>query len=162
MPALNRVGQLFCHGSAEENIDVADIPFVKGFRRQAFCHLKPEAGLVVHRKGIGEIRRVVGVVIIIAVVAEEQTHAVTLRIQGIHAERVVAADGPVLTGGVDQGLHLPGEVHVLHGVDGVERVEGHGIANLTLLRVLLGEELIGDVATEVAVVLQDRACHRGA
>ena len=66
MPALNRVGQLFCHGSAEENIDVADIPFVKGFRWKSFCQLEPEVGFVLYSKGIGEIRGIVGIVIVIS------------------------------------------------------------------------------------------------
>ena len=54
---------------------------------------------------------------------------------------------------VNQGLHLNREVHILQRVNSVKRIEGHGIADLTLLGILLWEGLIGYVPTEVTVVL---------
>ena len=126
---------------------------MKGFRWKSFCHLEPESGLVGYRKGIGQIGCVVGVVKVIAIITEEHTHTVTFRVQGIQTEGVIGMNGPFLAGGVDQCLHLSWEVHILDGVNGVERIEGDGIANLRFLGVLLREKLVSDVSTEIAVVL---------
>ena len=68
--ALDRVGELVGIRFAEHHIDIADVPFVQSLRGQTFCQLEPEVSLVVHRKGISEIRGVVGVVIIVTVIAE--------------------------------------------------------------------------------------------
>ena len=101
MAAFDGVGQLVGKRLAEQDVDVADIPFVKSFRRESVSQLEPEVDLVADSESISEIRGIVGVVIVIAVVAEEQSHPIALCIQGVDTEGVVAVDGLLLTRGVD-------------------------------------------------------------
>ena len=54
-------------------------------------------------------------------------------------------------------LHVGRKTHVGHTVEGIERVEGDSVGYLRLLRITPRNSLIGDVATEEAVVTQYRA-----
>ena len=158
---LDGVVELLAHGPAELYVDVADIPLLEGFLGQAFSQLETELGLVLDGEGIGQIGGIARVIVIVAVVAEEVADTCALSIEGREAEGAIALDETFLAGGVDECLHRSGEVDVRHGVEPVEGVERDGVAYLALLRILLGHQLVSDVGTEVAVVLEHGTCDGG-
>ena len=71
------------------------------------------------------------------------------------------SDKRFLASGVDEGLKGVGEVDISHAVEGKERVELHSILYLSLLRVLLWDDLIGDITAEVTVIAEHALGHRG-
>ena len=71
MPALDGVGELFARGLAELDVDMSDIPFLAHIDGQTVGELESELRFVLNSEGVGQIRGIVGVVIIVAVVAEQ-------------------------------------------------------------------------------------------
>ena len=64
-----------------------------------------------------------------------------------------------MTGRVDQVLDGIGEVDVGHGVECKQGVEPDGITDLAFLGILLGDNLIVDIAPEIAVVPENALGH---
>ena len=158
MTALDTVGELFAHALAELYGDVADVPLLEGFLGQVVGQLETELCLSGHLEGVGEVGGKIVVVIVVAVVTEKGGDAVPLPVESRDVEGILRLDERLAAGGIDEGLKGVGEVDVGHAVEGEEGVESDGIADLALLRVLLWHLLVGNLAAEVAIALENGLC----
>ena len=93
---------------------MSDIPFVECLVRDTLGQLETELRLVGYGYGVGEIRGITRVVIIVAVVAQQCIDAAALPIEGSCAKGTARLDEALLTGGVDELLDGVREVDVGH------------------------------------------------
>ena len=138
---------------------MSDRPFVKCPVGDSVCQLETELCLVGYGEGVGKIGGIAGVVIVVAVVSQECTDTGSLVIKGCHTEGTAWLDEALVTGRVDQVLDGVWEVDVGHGVERKQGVEPDGITDLAFLWVLLGDDLIVDIAPEIAVVPENALGH---
>ena len=152
VPAPSGVGQLFAHGLTELHIDMSDRPFAKCPVGEGVCQLETELCLVGNSESVSKIGGIAGVVIVVAVVSQKCTDTGSLVVKGCHAEGTTWLDETLLTGRVDQVLDGVGEVDVGHRVERKQGVKPDRITDFTFLRVLLGDDLISDIAPKITVI----------
>ena len=70
-------------------------------------------------------------------------------------------DERLILRGVYQLLQGCREVGIGHTVEGEQGIQADGIADLAFLGILLGDGLVGDLTTEIAVVAQHGTGHGG-
>ena len=109
--------------------------------------------------GVGKVSGIVGLIIEIAVIAEQRRHTGALGVKGGDIEGRAVSDQRLGTGGIDKRLRRFGEVDVVERVYGMQLAEIDGVSHLRLLGIVLREDVIAYVAAEIAVRTQQFGCH---
>ena len=156
-------------GTAQAHARGTDIPRLQRPIGQRVGQLQAQGGVIGAQRmsflstcrtdGVGEERGVVGLIIVVAVVAEELAQAGSLVIKILGAEGIARQQRALHQRRVDEVLHSRGEADIGKRVNTEERVHLHGVGNLRHLRVLLRHLLIADVAMQIAVCAQHLLGH---
>ena len=117
--------------------------------------------LVIYCKGVGQVRGVIGIIIIVTIVAHQCTDTGTLSIEIGNAEGFAGLDETLLAGGVDQLVHGLRKIPVAHGIEGKQRVEMDGVTHLALLGILLRDGFVIHIPAEIAIVAEHTLCDGG-
>ena len=73
---------------AQLHPDIAYIPGMQGLRGQRVGQLEAHLGTIAHIERVGQITGIAGLIVIVAVIAEQLAQAGTLCIEGSHIEGV--------------------------------------------------------------------------
>ena len=130
-----------------------------GLLRDAVSQLEPQLHLTGDHDGVGEVRGVGRLVIVVSVVAEELCDACALCIERSNAEGVAAMDKCVVECALYQCVADIGETDVGDGVEREEMVHLHVITHLCLLGVAARHFLIVHPPVEIAVIAQHALRH---
>ena len=117
-------------------------------------HAQLQLGATVDDKRVGEIGGVAGLIVVIAVVAQEAADALTLGIEAADDKGVALMDLGLGGRGVDEAVGLGREAEIAHAVEGVEASGVHVVGYLGGLGVLLLDDVVADVSVEIAVVVE--------
>ena len=109
--------------------------------------------------GVGKVSGIVGLIIEVAVIAEQRRHTGALGVKGGDVEGRAVPDQRLGTGGVDKRLRRLWEVDVVERVYSMQLAEIDGVSHLRLLGIVLLEDIIAYVAAEIAVRTQQFGGH---
>ena len=125
-------------------------------------HLEAQLGLAVDDEGVGQIGGILGLVVIVAVVAQQLADALALGLEVGHDEGVATAYLGIGQARAYHAVGLGGEAEIAYGVEQAEAPGVDGVVYLGGLGILLRHGLIADAAAEVAVVVEHVLGHGGA
>ena len=148
--------------SAEVDADVADVPLQHHLRRQTVGQLQSYVDLARLVDGVSQIGGVAGLIVIVAVGAEEGAEPLAFLVERSHAEGVAPAYERLVVGAVEQAVGMGGEAHILDRVVAPQTTHIHRVGHLGLLGVGAGNLLGADMTVEVTVLLQLVLGHRHA
>ena len=112
----HRIGKCLIIRFAHIDIHTTDIPLVAGLSWCLLCQLEAQLHLTVHSKGVCQIRGVAGLVIIVAVIAEQIADSATLPIEISHHEGITLAHNGRGCCGMDQAVCLTVKSHITHTI----------------------------------------------
>ena len=125
---------------------------MRGFWRNLVGQSQLQLSLAVDSEGVGKIRGVVRLVIVVAVVTQQGADTLTFGINVCHYEGITTMYEGIVKSGVNHTVSFSRIPQIGYAVDIVQATRNDGIAYLGLFGVLLGDGLVFDASVEVTVV----------
>ena len=133
-----------------------------GCRRwHILSHAELQLSLAIDNKGIGKVGGVGGLIIIVAIVAQQGTDALSLRIELRHDKRVTTVDIGFVQRAMYQTVGMTRKSKIAYTVEHIQPTWCDGILYLSSLGILLLYGLIAYLSVEIAMIAQHVLRYRG-